>query len=58
MVRDVVQETMAADYEAIRMSAEVLGALEDLRTYMFQNLYLIPQIRTPRLDDDFVHHLG
>ena len=46
MVRDVVQETMAVDYEAIRMSPEVLGALEELRTYMFQHLYLIPQIRS------------
>jgi dGTPase len=46
MVRDVIDATLACDFEAIRMSAEVLEALEELRTYMFQNLYLIPQIRT------------
>jgi len=46
MVRDVIQETQACEYEAIRMSPEVLGALEELRSFMFQNLYLIPRIRS------------
>lgn len=46
MVRDVIQETIAGDYESIRMSADVLEALEELRTFMFQNLYLIPRIRS------------
>jgi dGTPase len=49
MVRDVIEATLACDYEAIRMSAEVLGALEALRTYMFENMYLIPAVR-----DEFV----
>ena len=30
---------------AISMSAEVLNALEELRTYMFQNMYLTPTVR-------------
>ncbi|HEX6158680.1 MAG TPA: deoxyguanosinetriphosphate triphosphohydrolase, partial [Thermoanaerobaculia bacterium] len=45
MVRDVIQATLECDYEAIRMSAEVLEALEALRKYMFENMYLIPQVR-------------
>lgn len=49
MVRDVIDATLACDYEAIRMSAEVLGALEELRTYMFENMYLIATVR-----DEFV----
>jgi dGTPase len=46
MVRDVIDSTLQDGFEAIRMSPEVLGALEELRTYMFQNLYFRPQIRT------------
>ena len=46
MVRDVITATLACDYEAIMMSAEVLQALEELRTFMFQNLYLTPAVRT------------
>jgi dGTPase len=45
MVRDVITETLARDYEAIRMSAEVLEALEELRAFMFGNLYLTPAVR-------------
>jgi dGTPase len=45
MVRDVIAATIECDYEAIRMSADVLGALEELRTHMFQNMYLIPSVR-------------
>src|SRR6059058_2134999 len=45
MVRDVIAATLACDLEAITMSAEVLEALEALRTYMFQNMYLIPAVR-------------
>jgi dGTPase len=45
MVRDVVAQTLACDYEAIRMSAEVLEALEELRRYMFEHMYLIPAVR-------------
>src|SRR6059036_4115400 len=37
MVRDVIAATLACDYDAIMMSPEVLQALEELRTYMFQN---------------------
>ena len=46
MVRDVISSTMACDYEAITMSGEALQALEELRTYMFQNMYLTPAVRT------------
>ena len=46
MVRDVIAATLACDYDAIMMSPEVLQALEELRTYMFQNLYLTPAVRS------------
>jgi dGTPase len=45
MVRDVIDSTLGCDFEQISMSAEVLGALEELRTYMFQNMYLTPTVR-------------
>ena len=45
MVRDVIAQTLACDYEAIMMSREVLEALEELRRYMFENMYLTRQIR-------------
>ncbi len=45
MVRDVIDATLACEYEAISMSAEVLEALEALRKYMFENMYLIPEVR-------------
>src|SRR6185436_3890630 len=45
MVRDVVNATLANDYESISMSAGVLEALEALRTYMFENMYLTPTVR-------------
>jgi len=45
MVRDVIQATLDNDYEAISMSREVLEALEALRKYMFENMYLIPEVR-------------
>jgi dGTPase len=45
MVRDVIDSTLACDYEAISMSAEALSALEELRTFMFQNMYLTPAVR-------------
>lgn len=45
MVRDVVNATMACDYDTISMTAEVLDALEALRTYMFENMYLTPTVR-------------
>jgi dGTPase len=45
MVRDVIEATLACDYEAISMSQEVLDALEALRKYMFENMYLIPEVR-------------
>ena len=49
MVRDVIEATLACEYESISMSAEVLESLEELRTYMFQNMYLTPAVR-----DEFV----
>ena len=45
MVRDVIDSTLACSYEAISMSDEALGALEELRTFMFQNMYLTPAVR-------------
>ena len=45
MVRDVIDATLACDYEAISMSPEVEQALEALRKYMFENMYLIPAVR-------------
>ena len=45
MVRDVINATLACDYDAISMTAEVEQALEALRRYMFENMYLIPQVR-------------
>src|SRR3954467_13982091 len=38
MVRDVIDATLASDYDAIRMTPEVLESLEELRTYMFQHM--------------------
>jgi dGTPase len=46
MVRDAIAATLACDYDAIRMSPEVLEALEELRAFMFQNLYLTPAVRS------------
>lgn len=45
MVRDVIEATLATAYDAITMTPPVYGALEELRAWMFENLYLIPQIR-------------
>jgi dGTPase len=45
MVRDVIDATLACDYEAIMMTPEALEALEALRTYMFENMYLIREVR-------------
>jgi dGTPase len=45
MVRDVIQETLAAGYDAISMSQEVLECLEELRRYMFENMYYVPAVR-------------
>ena len=45
MVRDVIDATLACDYEAIMMTRETLEALEALRTYMFENMYLIREVR-------------
>jgi dGTPase len=45
MVRDVIESTLVSEYAQVSMSAEVLGALEELRTYMFQNMYLTPTVR-------------
>ncbi|HYM61022.1 MAG TPA: deoxyguanosinetriphosphate triphosphohydrolase [Thermoanaerobaculia bacterium] len=45
MVRDVISATLACDYEAVMMSAEVLAALEELRTFMFAHLYFLPAVR-------------
>jgi len=45
MVRDVIDATLSNGYESIAMSADVLEALEALRTYMFENMYLTPTVR-------------
>src|SRR5512140_2281318 len=46
MVRDVIEQTLACDYEMISMSRDVYEALEELRAYMFEHMYLVPQIRS------------
>lgn len=46
MVRDCIAATSACDYDAISMNPEVLQALDGLRAFMFQNLYLTPAIRS------------
>ncbi|HEX8170092.1 MAG TPA: deoxyguanosinetriphosphate triphosphohydrolase [Thermoanaerobaculia bacterium] len=45
MVRDVIDATLARDYESIAMTPEVLEALEELRRYMFENMYFVPAVR-------------
>jgi dGTPase len=45
MVRDVINTTLACDYEAISMSPEILQSLEELRRFMFENMYLTPAVR-------------
>jgi len=45
MVRDVIEATLACDYDAIMMTPEALEALEALRKYMFENMYLIREVR-------------
>lgn len=45
MVRDVIEQTTAIRYESVTMSQEIYAALEELRTYMFENMYLIPKVR-------------
>ena len=46
MVRDVISATLACDYEAIRMTPAVLEALEELRDFMFEHLYLTAEVRS------------
>ena len=46
MVHDVIDATLACNYDAIMMTPQILGSLEDLRTYMFKNMYLTPSVRT------------
>ena len=45
MVRDVINATLECNYDAIKMTPEILDALEALRRYMFDNMYLIPSVR-------------
>ncbi|HEX8617740.1 MAG TPA: deoxyguanosinetriphosphate triphosphohydrolase [Thermoanaerobaculia bacterium] len=45
MVRDVIKSTLACEYDAISMTPEIEQALDALRKYMFENMYLIPQVR-------------
>jgi dGTPase len=45
MVRDVIAQTLACDYEAIMMSPDVLQALEELRRYMFETMYFSANVR-------------
>ena len=45
MVRDVIAATLERDYEAIAMSPEALQALEELRAWMFKNMYFTPAVR-------------
>ena len=45
MVRDVIAQTLACDYEAVMMSADVLEALEELRRYMFDTMYFSDRVK-------------
>ncbi len=45
MVRDVISSTLACHYEAISLSPEIYQALEELRAFMFDNMYLTPAVR-------------
>jgi dGTPase len=45
MVRNVITSTLANDYQAITMSRDVLEALEELRRYMFENMYFSDAVR-------------
>src|SRR5436305_12105801 len=45
MVRDVIAQTLACDYEAIMMSADVLESLEELRRYMFETMYFSERVK-------------
>ncbi len=45
MVRDVISSTLECEYDAITMSKEILQSLEELRRYMFDNMYLTPTVR-------------
>ena len=45
MVRDVIAQTLACDYEAITMSADVLESLEELRRYMFDTMYFSERVK-------------
>lgn len=63
MVRDVISATLECDYQAIAMSAEVLEALENLRDFMFEHLYLTSQVRdeftkAQRVLTELFHHVA
>ncbi len=45
MAHDCIDSTLGCDYEAISLSPEVEQALDALRKYMFENMYLIPDVR-------------
>jgi dGTPase len=45
MVHDCIDATLACDYEAISLSPEIEQALDALRKYMFENMYLVPDVR-------------
>ena len=45
MVHDCIDATLACDYEAISLTPEIEQALDALRKYMFENMYLIPDVR-------------
>ncbi len=44
MVKSVVKETMEANYKFITMNSETLEALNDLRTFLFDNVYYCEKV--------------
>lgn len=45
MVSDVIRETLAAEDRTLHLSAPVLKALEDLRSFLFEKVYRSPAVR-------------
>ena len=45
LVKDIIYSTIACDFNSIRMSEDVLVATDDLRSFLYQNVYYNPVTR-------------
>ncbi len=54
MVRDLISESIAADYGQIRLSAEMDGAIRALRSWLFEHVYRAESVQ---LEFDKASHL-